>query len=66
MRDLRVWEVKWGRISSETILVGANSFEDAVNISVEYIRKAQSKWDAGKDDILYIKQLGNSIFIKGE
>jgi hypothetical protein len=63
LKEWRIWEVKWGRVITDTVLVAANTFDDAVSTAVEFIRAQQPKWDAGRDDILTLRQTGNSIFL---
>lgn len=65
MKELGYWIVKWGRITMDSFYLGASSFDEAVEITVEFMRKQQPKWDAGKDDILEIKRVG-SLIVKGD
>jgi hypothetical protein len=66
MRDYKLWQVKWGRISTDYLHIAANSLEEVIGIAVEYMRNAKPNWDADKNDILEIKNMNMIVFTSGE
>lgn len=62
MKELTLWELKWGRASTRTQVIAADNFEQAVMISVEHIKEVMPEWKSvSSQDIKALKSLDQSV-----
>ena len=69
MKELTLWELKWGRSTTRTQIIAADGFGQATMLSVEYIKDAMPDWkEVSVNDINALKNLDQSVITssKGE
>jgi hypothetical protein len=66
MMEIRIWHLKWGRISSGTAIIGANSFDAAIDLAMGIIREQKPDWNATKEDIISLTRTDDFLYIGNE
>lgn len=61
VKEVYLWRLKWGRISTFTDLLAAESFDGAVNLAVEAMKSRKPEWKPNASDIASLERLDSVV-----